>query len=152
MEQVNNYLRYPCDFNNIRSNVEMFKKLKHASFMINHTVQNFNLMYVRDMIDYANSMKIHCTLSILEGPEYLHLGVLPEKSKVKSLERLSGLHRDELLHITNYDALMSNIKQCIQVDKDAQIERFKQVVAKRDAYRKISLSDFIPELAKDLNI
>ena len=152
VDKVNNYLRFPSDFNVIKSNVEMFKELHNASFMINHTVQNFNLMYVKDMIDYANSMKVHCTLNILEGPEYLHLSVLPENSKAKSLERLSGIHRDQLLHITNFDALISNIKQCIHVDKDAQIERFKQVVAKRDAYRKISLSDFIPELAKDLNI
>ena len=109
-------------------------------------------MYIKDMIDYANAVKIHCNFNILEGPDYLHLRVLPKKSKEKSLERLAGLQQDKLMHTSNFDALIKNIKQNLDSDVYRQIERFKQVISKRDAYRKIAISNFIPELAKDLNI
>jgi MoaA/NifB/PqqE/SkfB family radical SAM enzyme len=152
IDKVNDYLRFPSNFETIKYNVQMLRKLKNATFMINHTVQNFNLMYIKDMIDYANAVKIHCNFNILEGPDYLHLRVLPKKSKEKSLERLLGLQQDKLMHTTNFDALIKNIKQNLDSDVYRQIERFKQVISKRDAYRKIELSNFIPELAKDLNI
>jgi sulfatase maturation enzyme AslB (radical SAM superfamily) len=152
VDKVNDYLRFPSDFSQIRSNVINYLNLKNATFMITNVVQNFNLLYVNDIIEFANTYNIHLHLHILTGPPVLHYSVLPYSTRRKALEKLQNIDQQKVTHVTNFYTLLENLSADIDKDTSNEIERFKDIITKRDSYRKVSLSNFIPELATDLNI
>lgn len=148
---LNDYLRFPSKFANIKSNVQEFTtKLRKASFMITFTVQNINLLGVADIIDFANSNSIHLKLNILLTPDYLHFSVLPVKTKKKALEKLLDVDSKKLKHVTNFESLVSQIKLCLETEDVNKISLFKSIISKRDNYRKIKMENFTPKLAEDL--
>ena len=118
--------------------------------MITFTVQNINLLGVKDMIEFANSNSIHLKIGILINPDYLHFNVLPINTKKKALEKLLDVEKEKLKHVTNFESLVSQLKLGI-VDQDLnKINAFKSIISKRDSYRKIQMKNFVPELAEDL--
>ena len=152
VNKVNDYLRFPSDFSQIKSNFINYLNLQNATFMITNTVQNFNLLYVNDIIEFANTYNTHLHLNILTGPSVLHYSVLPYSTRHKALEKLQNIDQQKVTHVTNFYTLLENLSADIDKDTSNEIEKFKDIIKKRDSYRKISLSNFIPELATDLNI
>jgi MoaA/NifB/PqqE/SkfB family radical SAM enzyme len=150
--KINDYMRFPSDFRDIKNNIIKYKELENATFMINCVVQNFNLLNVEDMIEFARSLSIHLCLSPLESPAYLHCGVLPIGTKIKALENLEKIEKDKLIHVTNFDSLLNLIKASINDYDLGKIQLFKDMISKRDKYRKIYIKDYIPELSEDLNL
>ena len=148
--KVNDYLRYPSDFHQIKSNVKNFKTLDNATFMITCTVQNINLLYVKDMIVFAWQNSIHLKLNILDVPSYLHLSVLPTITKKKALQNLLEVENNHLTHVTNFEALKTLLESDIDREQVDEIGIFKSIISKRDSYRKINMADFVPQLANDL--
>jgi len=150
VDKVNDYLRFPSKFDDIKSNVESFKKLPNATFMITCVVQNINLLCIKEMIEFAHEMSIHLTLSTLEGPAYLYLGVLPEPTKKKALEKLQRVDPKHLQHVTDFDSVKSLIQSALAKDEKEKLQMFKSIINARDNYRKIKMSDFVRELASDI--
>jgi len=56
------------------------------------------------------------------------------------------------MHVDNFDSLLENLQADIDTNTTDKLKIFKDIVKKRDEYRKINLVDYIPELAKELNI
>ena len=150
--KVNDYMRFPSNFSEIKSNVYNYLKLENATFMITNVVQNFNVLYVKEIIDFANSCKIHCHLHVLVEPSYLHFSVLPISARQKALERIQKIDKEKRMHVDNFDSLLENLQADIDTNTTDKLKIFKDIVKKRDEYRKINLVDYIPELAKELNI
>ena len=148
--KVNDYLRYPSDFHQIKSNVKNYKTLGNATFMITCTVQNINLLYVKDMIEFAWQNGIHLKLGILDIPSYLHLSVLPTITKKKALQKLLDVDKNQLTHVSNFEVLKSLLESDIDREQVDEIGIFKSIISKRDSYRKINMADFVPQLATDL--
>lgn len=152
VNKVNDYLRFPSNFSQIKSNFINYLNLHNATFMITNVVQNLNLLYVDDIIEFANTHNTHLHLHILTGPKVLHYSVLPYSTRRRALEKLQNIDKKKLVHVTNFYPLLENLSADIDKDTSDEIEKFKDIIKKRDSYRKISLSNFIPELATDLNI
>lgn len=150
--KVNDYLRFPSKFSEIESNIKKYKNLDNATFMITCTVQNFNLLNVREMIDFAHDMSIHLYLNYLHWPSYLHLSVLPKKIKERALEKIRNTEKEKLIHVTNFDSLLDVITNQINVTDVSKMQTFKNMIVTRDRYRKIDIKDFIPEISQVLNI
>jgi radical SAM protein with 4Fe4S-binding SPASM domain len=149
--RVNDYLRFPSKFDDIKSNLIKYKKkLKDATYMITFTVQNINLLGVKDIIDFACANSVHLKIGILDKPTYLHYDVLPITTKKKALEQLLSVDRGKLVHVTNFDTLVSLLKSSVASENANKIDEFKSMIYKRDSYRKIKMKDFVPKLAKDL--
>lgn len=149
--RLNDYLRFPSDFNDIESNVTQYKKnLNNATYMITFTIQNINLLGVKDIVDFAYKNSIHLKLGILDNPKYLHLDVLPIKTKKKALEQLMNIDKQLLIHVSNFETLLTLLKASVTNEDVNKIEVFKSMISKRDHYRKIRMENFVPQLAKDL--
>jgi len=151
-DKINDYLRFPSDFKTIESNVKEYIKLKNATFMLAYTVQNFNLLYIKDIIDFTIKYNIYLKLNILHTPTYLHHSVLPVKTKKEALKRLYQIEKEKLIHVTNFDSLISQVETCLHDDISRELDFFKSIISKRDNHRQVRISNFLPELASDLNI
>jgi hypothetical protein len=150
--KVNDYLRFPSEFGTIHHNVKKYMELTNATIMLTCTVQNLNVLYITDIISFAHSLKLYCKLGILRKPSYLHLSVLPTNVKKKAVQRLERIDKKEARNISNFDTLLNLLKTSLLEDKTEEVEYFKQIISKRDNYRKIHMQNFIPELAQELNI
>ena len=153
-EKVNDYMRFPSQWKNVKQNIKNFLTLKNASFQISFTVQNLNLLDVDNIIKFANSHKVHCKLNILHGPTYLQFFVLPKNLLQLAYEKIKQISTEHYALTTNLKFLKDSIIEHIKADNDQseQIEMLKDIMQKRDAYRKIRMKDFLPELANQLNI
>ena len=147
-------MRFPSQWKNVKQNIKNFLTLKNASFQISFTVQNLNLLDVDNIIKFANSHKVHCKLNILHGPTYLQFFVLPKNLLQLAYEKIKQISTEHYALTTNLQFLKDSIIEHIKADNDQseQIEMLKDIMQKRDAYRKIRMKDFLPELANQLNI
>ena len=150
--KVNDYMRYPSQWNVIENNVKNYLNLKNASFQITYTIQNLNLLYIKKMIDFCQEMKIYLKFNLLTTPSYLKLNVLPEQTLLLAGKIISKLPND-IIHVENLQGIKNLVNQALErQDTDQDLEVFKKIMKKRDAYRKISMKNYLPELAEHLNI
>jgi MoaA/NifB/PqqE/SkfB family radical SAM enzyme len=149
--KCNEYIRFPSKWSTIESNVLKFKSLENVTLYINSVVQNINLLNLQDNINFAYEHGIHLNFSILDRPEYLQFDNLPKTLLQLALNRLSKIEDKKLIHTTNcknfVDILSQKVSKEHVVDID-NYDKFKSIIQIRDAHRKISINDYIPELGK----
>ena len=104
------------------------------------------------MIDFCQEMKIYLKFNLLTTPSYLKLNVLPEQTLRLAGKIISKLPND-IIHVENLQGIKNLVNQALErQDTDQDLEVFKKIMKKRDAYRKISMKNYLPELAEHLNI
>ena len=154
MGNTNDYLRYPSNWADIENNVKKFKNLTNATHQISFTVQNLNLLDIVNIIRFSNENKIHLKLNLLFGPEYLQLHVLTKKLLRKALGNLETVNHADIIHVTNFNEIKSKIQSALQDNKSThnELSTLKEIIFKRDSYRKIHIKDYLPEVVEGLNI
>ena len=152
--RTNDYLRYPSNWAGIENNVKKFKKLNNATHQISFTVQNLNLLDIANMIKFSNKNKIHLKLNLLFAPGYLQLHVLTKKILKKALDNLETVDHVDTIHVTNFDTIKEKIQSALQDNKltHNELSTLKEIIFKRDSYRKIHIKDYLPEIVEGLNI
>jgi len=147
----NNYLRYPSDWNQISKNVKSFQKLKDAYFYISCVVQNLNILYIDQIIKFAHDHNMHIRLMRLQEPNYLDLENLPQHLLKLAYEKLDRVPQEQRVHCTNFDGILNILKEAqnkkLNPDK---FKEFKKMIILRDNFRKISINEYMPELAKEI--
>ena len=152
--KTNDYLRYPSNWPDIENNVKKFKNLTNATHQISFTVQNLNLLDIVNIIKFSNENKIHLKLNLLFGPGYLQLHVLTKKLLRKALGNLETVDNADTIHVTNFNEIKSKIQSALQDNKSThnELSTLKEIIFKRDSYRKIHIKDYLPEVVEGLNI
>ena len=152
--KTNDYLRYPSNWPDIENNVKKFKKLTNATHQISFTVQNLNLLDITRIIKFSRKNKIHLKLNLLFAPRYLQLHVLTKKILKKALDNLKTVDNKDTIHVTNFNTIKEKIQLALQDNRSNQLElsNLKEIIAKRDSYRKIHIKNYLPEIVKGLNI
>tara|TARA_S200000501_G_scaffold314163_1_gene305942 strand:+ start:113 stop:1309 length:1197 start_codon:yes stop_codon:yes gene_type:complete len=149
----NDYLRFPSNWDNVQSNVKnLMKDLPNATLNINCVIQNLNLLYADQLVDFAFENKIYLRFDIIDYPHYLKLTNLPLSVLEKSYEKLNKLPQEKLLHTENIKTLMNNLRLHIKNYKlnNKLYQELKTTIITRDKHRKISIFNYMPELAKEL--
>jgi hypothetical protein len=152
--KTNEYLRYPSRWADIENNVKKFRILKNATFQISFTVQNFNILDIKNIINFSNTHKIHLKLHLLYIPRYLRLHILPKQILQTALDLLETIQDSDVIHVTNFNGIKSQIQSALDDSKtsEKELDELITVIGKRDAYRKTSIKNYLPEIAKGLNI
>ena len=152
--KTNDYLRYPSNWTDIENNVKKFKNLTNATHQISFTVQNLNLLDIVNIIRFSNENKIHLKLNLLFGPGYLQLHVLTKKLLRKALGNLETIDHADTIHVTNFNEIKSKIQSALEDAESTHTElnMLKEIISKRDSYRKIHIKDYLPEIVEGLNI
>ena len=147
----NEYLRFPSAWNNIQRNIINFQKdLPKTTFIINCTVQNLNILYLDQLINFAHDHKFHLILNTIQSPEYLIYTNLPLNLLEKSYNKLCNIPKEKTIHVSNFNHLKNDLQNFIKNYRvnNKLFEKFKSVIQSRDNYRKISIFNYMPELAK----
>jgi len=149
----NEYLRFPSKWHVIKDNIAKFKNLQNATLHINCVVQNLNILYLDQLIDFAYDQNIHVKFDILQTPTYLQFKNLPINLLTKSYSKLKKVPKEKVVHTTNFENLLNIIaKQIEQKQKPSSSEysEFKTMIKTRDQYRKISIKNYMPEIAQEI--
>ena len=152
--KTNEYLRYPSRWIDIENNVKKFRILKNATFQISFTVQGFNILDIKNIINFSNTYKIHLKLGLLYIPSYLKLNVLPKQILQTALDSLNTIQDSDVIHVTNFYGIKSQIESALENPSASEkdLDELITIIGKRDAYRKTSIKNYLPEIAKCLNI
>lgn len=148
-QKCNDYVRYPSKWQDIDRNINNFKKIKHLDLMVHSVVQNLTLSNLHDIINYCENHNFYHKLNILHTPSYLKFNVLPKKLLEKAFEKLSGKTPKNK---ENYQSLLDLLQFYIENYELDRLDysNFLDMVEKRDNYRKISIKNFIPQLAEEI--
>ena len=149
----NNYMRFPSNWQTINDNIEGFKSRQNAYLYINCVVQNLNILYIDQLVNFASNNGIHLNLTRLVDPDYLQINNLPISVLELAYQRLNAIPKERLIHTTNVENVTEAVYNMIKNNNEPKketFEKFKKMIILRDKYRKISIQNYMPELAKEI--
>jgi organic radical activating enzyme len=141
--QLYNYIRYPGNFLQVEDNIKSIIVYKNFKPLIHATVQNLNILYLGELIEWSNRLGVYLDLFAVSQPDYLHFSNLPPALKLKAIDHLTSLI--SLLpesHITkelnSYKTVLENSSHSEQL-----WESFISNISLRDNLRGNSFKDFL---------
>lgn len=148
----NHYIRFPADWDTIVNNIARLKKISQIDHIfVNLTVSNLNWLVLPKLFDWLIENNLSCKIAPLEFPSHFRVTNLPIRLLIDSLDKIKSYqaafkfnHSNEQLQglITHIESYISNYNDSIP----AEWEKFCREIEKRDAYRKNSIFDMLPEL------
>ena len=150
--KCNEYMRFPSSWDVVSKNIKRFKTLQNAYVYINCVVQNLNVLYVDQLLKFANQNDIFIKLDLVLNPNWLHLSVLPKSILTMAHSKLSSIKKEDLHHTDSVDQIVDMLETNINnYNLDTvKYNNFIDMVKKRDNYRKIDIKNYLPELADEI--
>ena len=77
---------------------------------------------------------------------------LPLNLLEKSYNKLCNIPKEKTIHVSNFNHLRNDLQNFIKNYRvnNKLFEKFKSVIQSRDKYRKVSIFNYMPELAKEV--
>jgi len=146
--QVNNYLRYPSEWQNLETRVLLAQNYSNASLLVTTALSNLSLMRYYHIVEWAikNSIK-DLFLSPVEGPKELQLGNLPIDIKNNLLKIYQDLKKKYSGQLTG--RIEFAIDTCIngcQMVNNTDFSKSIPWLQRHDQLRGTNLLDIFPEL------
>jgi|TARA_R110000824_G_scaffold77502_1_gene195973 MoaA/NifB/PqqE/SkfB family radical SAM enzyme len=148
----NEYMRYPSSWAEIKKNIKEFKTLNNIYLCINTVVQNLNILYINELIEYAHQNNIYINLYLIENPDYLDAFNLPKKILQGAYDKLKSISDDKLIHTKNVEEIISLLKERLNnhVVDEKKYTQFTEMIKSRDRYRNVHIKNYMPELAREV--
>lgn len=123
------YIRYGSDWSVIENNILKYREVANVRLTVCLSV--LNILYYDEIVEWAKKHEIEIIDDLLEDPKWLNIKNAPYdiKSKMNKLEIMKQIEAD----IREQQIFIENIK-------------------KLDSFRKISIWDYLPEVAKAYNL
>jgi len=149
VRDVYEYIRYPGVWATVDQNVASIKTMARAKCMVNCIVQNLNILYLDQLIDWCVSQQLHLELSLVHVPSYFKITNLPDSTKQQAIEKLAIWINQ--YHEPHVNKSLVEFKQILQ-DSLGQFDQhqwqlFKDQVELRDSVRGNSWGKLLPGLA-----
>lgn len=142
-EKTNEYIRFPSNWKLIEKNVQEFKKLKNTSVIVNTTIQNLNILYLKSLVEWCDDNKIWLIWDLLKEPHYLQIDNLPYDLKKEALIRLTNI---EITYGKSLSLLKNYLKTLLDVEPNIDLwNKFVYITNARDKFRKTSIKESLPE-------
>ena len=148
----NEYIRYPSSWAEIKKNIKEFKTLYNVYLCINTVVQNLNILYINELIEYAYQNDIFMTLYLIDHPDYLETFNLPKKILQEAYDKLKNIPNEKLTHTKNVEEIISILKERLNnhVVDEKKYTQFTEMIKSRDRYRNVHIKNYMPELAREI--
>ena len=148
----NEYMRYPSSWAEIKKNIKEFKTLNNIYLCINTVVQNLNILYIDELIEYAHENNIYINLYLIENPDYLDAFNLPKKILQGAYDKLKSISDEKLIHTKNVEEIISLLKERLNnhVVDEKKYTQFTEMIKSRDRYRNVHIKNYMPELAREV--
>lgn len=133
------YLRYPLSWELFTKNLKHFKQFTD-NISISCMISNLNVYYYTDMIDYFKSEELNYVCRPITFPDYFSPGNLPEYAKLKIIKHNKKYQKD----VEHFVSVSTPTSDSTQV--------FANEIARQDQLKKIHMHQYLPELARCLEI
>lgn len=140
-----NYIRYPGNFKVVENNIKTIVKHKNIKPLIHATLQNLNVLYFGELVQWANDLGIYLELEAVASPDYLRFTNLPQHLKLKAIDSLRNLLTWSLA-----PQIRTEISECLQllehsvdIDNTELWNKFVSNISQRDDLRCNSYKDFL---------
>lgn len=145
---ANNVIRYGSNWNIIEKNILLLKQFSNIDLQINHVLQNTSVLFLPEVIKFAESHGLHLSLLMLNQPSYLSLSSIDTKhikNLVNTIETLS-IKNPRNLSIKKY---ISNIHNSIEYSDELH-RQFQHYVATLDQVRSEKLAPYLTPILNKL--
>ena len=144
------YIRSGCEWKKIENNLQVLLQSTHNSKInvkFTPVLSILNIWFIAELFEYANTYNISVWPTILSGPDYLALNVMPDQLKEKAHAHLDRIKSNIT---TNMFALIGNL-----IDNNDNNCLFNQTIAHillLDNNRNEKLFDLLPfkEIANNI--
>jgi len=133
---VFDYVRYPLKFDHIKNNID-FCRQHNIITSVSYTLSNLNIFYHNQTVEWFKQNNLKYIVNPVYDPIHFRPAALPEKVKHHIKQNLE-----------------SEIQALISVHSttdERDFDKFKQEIAKQDAWKNIQLKYYLPELAELLD-
>jgi len=131
------YARHGTKWDNIDKNLKRYNSVDEITFNVWATVNNYNIWYLDELINYCDENGIFIALGALDQPRELSIQYLPEHLKDAIREKYK-----EMPHLTNR---LQPIINFLDASDDNCIQDFLKTTWEYDEIRKESFKDVFPE-------
>ena len=156
--EVANYVRFPCNWEEVQKNIFEFDRLgENTRSIIHFTAHALNIFRLPEVLDWADesnlrnrkffpdSQEFVCT-SLVYNPDYQNVRVLPTEFKKIVTEKLSNFMETRLngQKTGNLTAILDHMNSANETDKLSGLIEYTRVL---DRARGTNFLDVFPELA-----
>jgi sulfatase maturation enzyme AslB (radical SAM superfamily) len=140
-----NYIRYPGNFNTVEQNIKNIIKQPNIKSLIHATVQNLNVLYLEELIQWANFLGIYLEFDYVTTPDYLTFTNLPKHLKIKAIDNLSNLLiAQPNKHLENtISNCVTVLQQSIDAEDNVLWNKFIKNIGVRDELRGNSYKKYL---------
>jgi sulfatase maturation enzyme AslB (radical SAM superfamily) len=85
------YIRSGADWQQIEKNLDVLRNMRKAQIMLTPVVSILNVWFLEDFINWAIERSLKVDPIMLNGPDYLSVGVIPDSFKNLALEQLDSV-------------------------------------------------------------
>jgi hypothetical protein len=162
-DKIQEYLRYPSDWNQISNNMEKLvaRGAENITIKVSPVVQVTNLSNITDLFEYCEEFNrkagkniVDIFINNLENPDYLNFINLPLNYKTKCWEKIDNWVKNKCTYQKPlfHSQLESVKKKClVDVDYQEKLDRFFDFNGLVDKHQKLTLQEINPELYKILH-
>lgn len=138
VEDVFNYLRYPLQWSDVVANLRRWQNFG-IQLGVSYTVSNLNVLYHDRTKQWFEGNQLEYLVNFVRSPKHFSIDSLPAgvKQTIKSI-------------LT--DKTMANMFRPHLTEDDLQFARFCENIAYQDSLKNISIKNYLPDLAKLLQL
>lgn len=146
-QKVNDFIRYPSDWQTIESNIKKLQQLSNANLIVHSTVQALNILKVELLEYWANDIGVSIELSPVNRTAMLDLRVIPVTARTVIEQRIVKLIKSKIVkRQSSMRLLLATLKtlkeQPVCEISRAELTKFLQDISR---IRKIDPRDYIAE-------
>lgn len=145
--EINNFIRYPSNWNNIMKNLKLLEESK-INFRINATFNMLNMLYITDLIEYvSNNFKNRITIIPVVKPELFNPAIAPINLKKLVIKKLNSWKKNTKIPFSNYyyDQILNRLLMASHPDAE-QFNKFIKYMQELSSYRGLKIKSYLPEL------
>jgi len=131
------YARHGTKWDNIDKNLKKYNNVKEINFNIWATVNNYNIWYLDELIDYCDQNDIYISLGALDQPKELSIQYLPDY--------LKDAIRDKYNKLPHLTERLEPIINFLDASNENCIKEFLKTTWIYDRIRKEKFKDVFPE-------
>jgi len=145
---ANDAIRYGSSWEIIQNNIDLLTKYSNIHLQLNHVLQNTSVLFLPDVLKFAEQHKLHLSLLRLHEPKYLSLSSIPTMHIDRSIEKIENLEvtNQRNKEIKNY---LKNIRHSVNFDPELH-RQFQQYVSTLDQIRSEKLTPWLKPILDTL--
>lgn len=145
--QANDVIRYGSNWETIKKNINLLIQQPNISVQINHVLQNTSVLFLPQVLEFAEQNGLHLCLLRLTSPSYLSLSSIPLHHLDKLIYAIDLIDIKQPRNITIKQYLKGARKE-VKYDPELH-EQFKLYVSTIDSIREQKLTPHITSLLCD---